>query len=218
MDLCDDDSALHQSPCSIYPVQRVWPLSSATRHRHPVVSTNPSDLSQHETEWSMTSVTVQFSHEHAASSENQQEDLLSALAAEARQLWESSSLAVESPPQFLRDSTSTAHFASPALLMPEFAGSFGAQTCVDFSGQSTPMTPFSDHHASCQNGPALKPQLSTSHAAAAAAAVQRRRSINDAINSAAAAAAAAFYENSNMSADAELEEFSLGPGCPRGQP
>ncbi len=193
MELCDG-FASHQSECSIYPVQRIRPENPVFENRVPVSTANPSDLSQHETDWSMSSVSAQSSHDHSALSEPQHESLLSALAAEARQLWESASLAVDSPPLACH-SPGTALFTSSAL-MPEFAGTFAAQSGVNLMAQPKPMPTF----------------------AAAAAAVHRRRSINDAINTAAAAAASSAFNGKGNSDTADLEEFSLGPGCPSCSP
>ena len=189
MELCDG-FASHQSQCSIYPVQRIRPENPVLENRVPVASAILSDLSQQETDWSMSSVSAQSSHDNSASSEPQHESLLSALAAEARQLWESASLAVDSPPLACH-SAGTALFKTSAL-MPEFAGNFAAQSGLNQLTQPKPMPTF----------------------AAAAAAVHRRRSINDAINTAAAVAASSAFNGKVRTDAAELEEFSLGPGCP----
>jgi hypothetical protein len=222
MDLCDD-SASQQPSCSIYPFQRARPLNPILWNRLPVASTTPSDLSQHETEWSLSSVSAQSSHEHSAPSESQQDDLLSALAAEARQLWESATLTVGSPTRCAQTyhPEAIAPLEASALLMPAFAGMFDSTNGVDVFGQPKPMSTFADPHLGPVEhfGTALQLHRSTSNSAAAAAAVRRRHSINDAIDAAAAAAAAsAFCGLRSSSVNLELEEFSLGPGFPRCPP
>jgi hypothetical protein len=203
MDLSDDPA--HQSACSIYPIQRSRPPNPVFLNRLPIASIVPSDLSQYETEWSLSSVTAKSSHDHSASSDSQQNYLLSALAAEAQQLWES----VGSPPCH---PAVIAPIDASAFLMPALAGNFGAATGVDFIVQPKQISAFPDPGVS--QGEHFGPAYS-----AAAVAVRRRRSINDVMEAAAqAAAASAFYGLSSSIGDANLEEFSLGPGFPRCPP
>jgi hypothetical protein len=216
MDLCGG-SATHHSSCSIYPEQKPLPIHYDSGNRIPFARAVPSDLSQYETEWSQSLVSAQASH-YSASPEPHQDCVLSALAAEAQQLWESASLSAGFQSRTCHPADSVPVEASTSCV-PAFAGNFGTLTGDQFLGQlsmSTIATPPILGHGEQFRQPRLP--TGSGHSVVAAVAVHRRRSIDAAIEIAAAAAAASAFCGLNSTSDAELEEFSLGPGCPRCPP
>ena len=185
----------------IYPPQQPFHIPTAWRRQH-IVNLSPADLSQNETVPSSHTNSAQFCFPDSLGSDN----TFAALAAEAQQLWGSTSRNREplsDISSFCSSASTVTSSISCAYPTLSAAASFGLAPSFDFTRQGEQLSPFAN-----------KPTHSVGINLAASIDPSHLCSLS--VGSGYAWNAASRWQEHSAMETQELEEYSLGSGRPSG--